>query len=106
MRRLFELHRETETPPARDCPAWRTWDEVYDEGHGIVLIGLERTPCFGECPAYTALIHAGGRVEYKGEMYVRRKGYHVGKARPYDFRCLAQFIAGTRFWEMESAYDF
>jgi hypothetical protein len=101
-----ELACEAEYPRGHDHPAWRTWDEFADQGHGITLVGLERSPCFGECPVYAALIHSDGRVEYQGHMHVPRLGEHRGKVGLYEFRRLAQFIAGTRFWELEPYYDF
>lgn len=42
----------------------------------LVTITLERTPCFGTCPAYTVRIMSDGRVEYEGRRFVRV----VGKA--------------------------
>ena len=106
MRSLSELHRHTEPPTVRPCASWRTWDEVCETGHGVMQIGIERTACFGECPVYSAAIHADGRVEYRGDWYVERMGKHSGKASLYDFHRLAQFIVGTGFWEMETQYDF
>ena len=103
---LAQLHRDAEAPTGHDCPAWRTWDEVYDGRHGVLQVGLERTACFGECPVYTAVIHATGLVEYQGDWHVDRLGEHRGRVSLYDFRCLAQFIQGTDFREMETSYDF
>ena len=56
MRLLEELHRDAQCPRGHDHPAWRTLDEFDDQGHGITQVGLERLPCFGECPVYVALI--------------------------------------------------
>ncbi len=106
MHLLTELDQTSQYPRGHDCPAWRTWDETQDDGHGITQIGLERSPCFGECPVYTAVIHASGRVEYEGIMNVPRLGARVGRANLHYFRQLAWFITGTRFWDMESHYDF
>lgn len=106
MELLAELARISQYPHGHDCPAWRTWDDVFSETHGITQIGLERSPCFGECPVYTVILHASGRVEYHGRLYVPRLGTHGGKVSLYEFRCLAQFVARTRFYDMESYYDF
>jgi hypothetical protein len=81
-------------------------DEFEDAGHGITQVGVARSPCFGECPVYDAVIHAGVVVEYTGRMHVPRLGDHRGRVGQYEFRRLAQFIAGTRFWDMEAHYDF
>ena len=101
-----ELHQGPPYPQGHNDPAWRTWDEYEDSGHGITQVGLARSPCFGECPVYDAVIHATGLVEYTGRMYVPRLGDHRGQVGLYAFQRLAQFIAGTQFWEMESYYDF
>jgi hypothetical protein len=39
-----------------------------------VVIKLERTACFGECPVYTVTIDARGNVEYNGTRFVRVEG--------------------------------
>lgn len=101
-----ELGREAQYPRRHDLPTWRTCEEFDDQSHGITQVGLERSPCFGDCPVYTALIHVSGLIEYQGRMYVERLGEHRGRVNLYDFQRLAQFIAGTRFWQMESYYDF
>ncbi|WP_151087236.1 DUF6438 domain-containing protein [Hymenobacter baengnokdamensis] len=41
-----------------------------------VLI-LQRTPCYGTCPVYTATIFADGRVEYDGQRFVKLLGKHT-----------------------------
>jgi hypothetical protein len=81
-------------------------DEFEDAGHGITQVGVARSPCFGVCPVYDAVLHSTGLVEYSGRMYVPRVGNHRGQVNLYEFQRLAQFIAATRFWEMESHYDF
>ena len=101
-----ELHRGPPYPRGHEHPAWRTMDEFEDAGHGITQVGVARSPCFGECPVYDAVIHASGLVEYTGRMYVPRLGDHRGRASLYEFQRLAQFIAGTRFWDLEAHYDF
>jgi hypothetical protein len=101
-----ELHKAATYPSDRTHPAWRTWDEYEDASHSIIQIGIERLPCFGECPAYAAVLHATGLVEYTGHVHVGRLGDHCGRVNLYEFHRLAQFIAATRFWEMGSHYDF
>ena len=79
-----------------------TIQEYEDERHGIIQVGLERSPCFGECPVYAAVLHASGLVEYTGHEYVDLLGDHRRRVGLYEFQRLAQFIAGTRFWEMRA----
>jgi hypothetical protein len=79
---------------------------VFDEGHGIIQVGIERTHCFGTCLVYSAVLAADGKVQYDGQDHVERIGIHRGKIRLYEYRCLAQFIASSGFWELLSEYDF
>ena len=39
-----------------------------------MVIKLERTACFGECPVYTVTIDARGNVDYNGARSVRVEG--------------------------------
>lgn len=43
-----------------------------------VVIQLERTRCYGSCPAYKLTIHGDGRVEYEGKDNVKMKGKKDG----------------------------
>jgi hypothetical protein len=105
MHELSNLH-EQEPPTEWNSAAWRTWDEAYSEEHRIIQVGIERTICYGESSVYSAILHANGQVKYQGDMHVDLLGEHFGKLNEHDFRALAQFIAGTQFWKMESEYDF
>lgn len=44
-----------------------------------VQIKLERTTCFGYCPAYSVTLYADGRVVYEGKSQVRVNGIHEKK---------------------------
>jgi Domain of unknown function (DUF6438) len=44
-----------------------------------VLVKLERTSCFGECPVYSVTIDGRGNVTYDGEQFVRVKGRATGR---------------------------
>ena len=45
-----------------------------------LLVSLNRTPCFGSCPAYKVEIFEDGTVKYKGSGYVKRIGFFTAKA--------------------------
>ena len=45
-----------------------------------LLVSLNRTPCFGSCPAYTVEIFQDGTVKYKGSGYVKRIGFFTATA--------------------------
>jgi hypothetical protein len=49
---------------------------------GEVEIELERTECFGTCPAYSLRLSGDGTVSYTGKSYVRMKGEHTARFDP------------------------
>jgi len=55
-----------------------------EEEDDEVIITLERTICFGSCPAYSLMIFSDGRVMYQGNSYVRvqgKKKYNIAKQK-------------------------
>ena len=47
-----------------------------------VAITLERTVCFGTCPAYVVTIHGDGTVDYNGIQFVKVTGTQTKKIAP------------------------
>jgi hypothetical protein len=45
-----------------------------------LVVSLNRTPCFGSCPAYKVEIFKDGTVKYNGIGYVKRLGFFTSKA--------------------------
>ena len=43
-------------------------------GYSHLVVTLERTVCFGGCPAYQLTIYGDGRVVYEGKAFVNVKG--------------------------------
>src|SRR5262245_57957328 len=80
-------------------------DEVASTNHGITEVGIERTICFGTCPAYTFILKNDGTFRYKGEEYVERKGEFTGTIPLWQFHQLAQFIRDSGYIELADAYS-
>jgi hypothetical protein len=56
------------------------------------MITLERTVCFGFCPAYTVSIGNDGTVVYRGERFVNVEGEQRAQIAPADVeRLIARF---------------
>lgn len=51
-------------------------------------ITLERSACYGVCPAYVVTLRADGTVEYRGDKYVRVHGSKVDRVKPNEVRAL------------------
>jgi hypothetical protein len=70
-----------------------------------VTIHLERTACFGSCPAYAVTIHGDGRVVYAGKDHVKVKGERVGRVDPATIRTLVSEFARARFLALPKEYS-
>jgi len=69
-----------------------------------VTIRLERTHCYGNCPAYTVTIHGDGRVEYAGKDNVKMKGTRAGRADPGTIKALVAEFSRAKFLSLPEAY--
>jgi hypothetical protein len=70
-----------------------------------MTIQLERTQCFGTCPAYSVTIHGDGRVEYNGKSHVKETGAREGRIETDKLRSLASEFAKTKFSEIVEDYS-
>ena len=82
----------------------RLTKEVEGDKHGVTEIGIERTPCFGTCPAYTFIARSDGSFTYSGDSNVKRKGKFTGKVSEYQFNQLARFIRESGYMELDDEY--
>lgn len=48
-------------------------------------IELERTGCFGRCPAYTVRFSSGGKASYIGMKHASRSGTHDSRIEIWDY---------------------
>jgi len=70
-----------------------------------VAIQLERTACYGTCPAYSVTIHGDGRVEYNGKSNVKEMGMREGQIETNKIRALASLFAKMKFWGLAEDYS-
>jgi hypothetical protein len=70
-----------------------------------VTISLERTQCYGSCPAYTLTIHGDGRVEYGGQDHVKVKGARTGRVEPGAIKTLMSEFARAKFLSLPGDYE-
>jgi hypothetical protein len=65
---------------------------------------LERTVCFGFCPAYTVTIAADGTVTYVGKDFVRVHGKQVRHIDPRKAAGVLAHFRRASFFGMQSSY--
>lgn len=88
-------------PPAR-APRRRV---PFPETAGKdIRIRLERTVCFGTCPAYTVEIRGDGRVTYTGEAYVAVGGVHRRTISRAAVAELLSLFRAADFYSLDNEY--
>jgi hypothetical protein len=69
-----------------------------------VVITLERTTCFGTCPAYSLQITGDGRVEYEGRQFVRLVGKAETTISPEAVSQLVAEFERIHYFDLEDKY--
>lgn len=67
-------------------------------------VTLERTDCFGSCPAYKVTIHGDGHVDYSGTEYTGVTGDLSYTVTPADAKALFDQLRGDGVWSAQDAY--
>jgi hypothetical protein len=72
-------------------------------GHTLIA-SLERSPCYGRCPAYTVRVFADGAVEFDGRQFVGTLGPSRGVLSAAQVAALQQAFATAQFDALKPAY--
>ena len=86
--------RHAKGKPGSQTPDLTAWS---DDDLKTLTIRLERTQCYGSCPAYAVAIHGDGRVEYVGKQHVKVKESRNGRLDPGAVKTLASKFAAAKF---------
>ena len=70
-----------------------------------VTFSLERTRCFGNCPAYSVTIQGDGGVEYVGNRNVKETGGKRGHIDLPGIRSLLAEFANAKFLSISKSYS-
>src|SRR5437870_4342049 len=70
-----------------------------------LTVQLERTACYGNCPAYSVTIHGDGRVEYNGKTHVKEKGLREGRVEADQIKSLLNEFATAKFFTLSEDYS-
>jgi hypothetical protein len=97
--------RISPTPVASECPADSSsgWPSLSSRPDDFVL--LERTRCFGSCPAYSVRIGSDGKVTWRGEAYVQVIGPETAWVDPAGARALIEKFAANGFGNLCGRYS-
>jgi len=71
---------------------------------GDVVIKLERTACFGDCPVYSVSIDAKGNVTYEGRKFVRVPGRRTDRVPVSTVAALLGTADRIGFFDLRDFY--
>jgi Domain of unknown function (DUF6438) len=72
---------------------------------GIDEIGLERTRCLTQCPAYTLIIKKDGSFRYTGEYGVERIGQYTGTVSVGLLNQVLSFVNESLYFGFDDTYS-
>jgi len=78
---------------------------LSDADFKTLTIILERTSCYGTCPAYTVTLHGDGRVEYTGRQNVNYKTKKEERVEISAIKTVVSEFAKTKFLSLPEDYS-
>lgn len=75
-----------------------------DSADGVVIT-LDRTPCFGTCPAYHVAIYGNGTVMYEGRAFVAVEGAQKSQIPPQAVKDLVGEFYSAGFFSLRDRYE-
>ncbi|OYT53193.1 MAG: hypothetical protein B6U72_06505 [Candidatus Altiarchaeales archaeon ex4484_2] len=70
-----------------------------------VVIIMERSPCYGFCPAYSLTIYGDGTVIYEGKMSVNVTGKRTSKISQNKVKELVDEFYRINYFSLKDKYD-
>ncbi|HKE55166.1 MAG TPA: DUF6438 domain-containing protein [Pyrinomonadaceae bacterium] len=98
----FALLARTSTQQSTQTP---DLGALPDSALSTVTISLERTVCYGNCPAYVLTLKGDGSVEYQGSKFVKVTGSQQGKFKTEVLKSLLTEFARANFLSMGDNYS-
>ena len=71
---------------------------------GDSVISLERSECYGTCPAYRVEIRSDGLVLFDGYKFVRQNGHHERRITQASVQKLVTAFEQSKFVSMQNRY--
>ena len=71
-----------------------------------LLITLQRTVCYGTCPAYVLRIHGDGKVEFDAQRYVAAEGRHTAVIDQKTVDALVDQFRNADFFSLSREYRY
>jgi|SRR3989344_4623724 len=76
----------------------------YPENYKNAVITLDRTQCFGTCPAYSLIIYGNGTVVYEGRAFVEVEGQKVYEISREDVKEIVDIFYEIDYFSLNDEY--
>ena len=70
-----------------------------------IFASIQRTPCYGRCPIYEAIIYNSGFVVYKGVLNVDKIGTYTSRLNGRQIEEIKRKATEINYFDMETQYD-
>jgi Domain of unknown function (DUF6438) len=75
-----------------------------DKIDNTLLVSLQRTPCFGQCPVFKIELFGDGKVVYVGQAFSKRVGTFKAIASPEFIKAILQKAADIKYLSFDTKY--
>jgi Domain of unknown function (DUF6438) len=89
--------------PASTVPT-KPVDTKTDKIDNTLLVSLQRTPCFGQCPVFKIELFGDGKVVYVGQAFSKRVGTYRATASPEFIKAIQQKAADIKYLSFDTKY--
>jgi hypothetical protein len=79
-------------------------DIRHPERNGGIILSIERTPCFGACPVYTATLYENGLLMYNGKRFTHSIGCHYAIISPSEIKKLRGWLEDDGIFLFKDKY--
>lgn len=69
-----------------------------------LIVRLQRTPCYGTCPAYMLTVKANGKVDFFGQDFTEVKGQTEGEISEDKIKQLIEEFKQAKFFALDDNY--
>lgn len=94
---------ETHAPAVE--PVEPTSTETGEQAADSVYFMIERTACYGTCPAYRLTILQDGSATYEGRRFAEREGRFTGQVDAATMAALRELATEKDIYRMDDLYD-
>ena len=108
---LEEENKTAQFPNVKEAPSPTKIDRAIVEKvkqamlADTIFASIQRTPCYGRCPIYEAVIYNSGFVVYKGVLNVDKIGTFTSRLNIRQMEDIKSKAAEINYFDLKTQYD-